>query len=69
MGPGAQPAIVIGTLIPGPVAGDVVDIDIVKNVSEQGGAFDVCPYCGEELKLPKPPKFCPYCREKLATEG
>ena len=26
-------------------------------------SFSICPYCGEELKLPKQPKFCPYCRE------
>lgn len=25
--------------------------------------FNICPYCGEELNLPKQPKFCPYCRE------
>ncbi|MCL2141576.1 MAG: SPFH domain-containing protein [Methanimicrococcus sp.] len=28
-------------------------------------AFLVCPYCGEELNLPKTPKFCPYCSEQL----
>lgn len=27
--------------------------------------FSNCPYCGEELKLLKQPKFCPYCREEL----
>jgi len=27
--------------------------------------FSICPYCGEELNLPKQPKFCPYCREAL----
>lgn len=27
--------------------------------------FSRCPYCGEELNLPKPPKFCPYCSEQL----
>jgi len=32
-----------------------------------GGAktFSRCPYCGEDLNLPKPPKFCPYCSEQL----
>ena len=32
-----------------------------------GGAktFSKCPYCGESLNLPKPPKFCPYCSEQL----
>ena len=28
--------------------------------------FNICPYCGEELNLPKSPKFCPYCTEALA---
>jgi len=27
--------------------------------------FTKCPYCGEELNLPKTPKFCPYCGEQL----
>jgi len=27
--------------------------------------FSICPFCGEELKLRKTPKFCPYCRENL----
>jgi tetratricopeptide (TPR) repeat protein len=25
--------------------------------------FRICPYCGEELNLPKKPNFCPYCTE------
>ena len=25
--------------------------------------FKICPYCGEELNLPKKPNFCPYCKE------
>ena len=31
-----------------------------------GKAFSRCPYCGEELNLPKTPKFCPYCAEPLS---
>lgn len=27
--------------------------------------FKICPYCGEELNLPKKPNFCPYCTEAL----
>jgi tetratricopeptide (TPR) repeat protein len=27
--------------------------------------FKICPYCGEELNLPKKPNFCPYCTESL----
>jgi len=27
--------------------------------------FKICPYCGEELNLPKKPNFCPYCKEPL----
>jgi len=30
-----------------------------------GKTFTRCPYCGEELNLPRPPKFCPYCSEQL----
>ena len=26
----------------------------------------ICPYCGEDLNFPKPPKFCPYCREQIS---
>jgi tetratricopeptide (TPR) repeat protein len=29
----------------------------------QQKSFSICPFCGEELNLPKQPKFCPYCRE------
>ena len=31
-----------------------------------GKTFSKCPYCGEELNLPKTPKFCPYCAEQLS---
>ena len=31
-----------------------------------GKTFSKCPYCGEDLNLPKPPKFCPYCSEQLS---
>jgi len=34
--------------------------------SGQPKAFSRCPYCGEELNLPKTPKFCPYCAEPLS---
>jgi tetratricopeptide (TPR) repeat protein len=27
--------------------------------------FKICPYCGEELNLPKNPNFCPYCKERF----
>lgn len=30
-----------------------------------GKGFSRCPYCGETLNLPKPPKYCPYCSEQL----
>jgi membrane protease subunit (stomatin/prohibitin family) len=29
-------------------------------------AFSRCPYCGEELNLPKTPRFCPFCAEPLS---
>ena len=31
-----------------------------------GKSFSKCPYCGEDLNLPKTPKFCPYCSEPLS---
>jgi HEAT repeat protein len=31
----------------------------------ESNTFNVCPYCGEELKLLIPPKFCPYCKARL----
>jgi membrane protease subunit (stomatin/prohibitin family) len=31
-----------------------------------GAAFSACPYCGQDLNLPKTPKFCPYCKEQLS---
>jgi membrane protease subunit (stomatin/prohibitin family) len=31
-----------------------------------GKAFSRCPYCGEELNLPKTPRFCPFCAEQLS---
>lgn len=37
-----------------------------SNASAGGNkGFSRCPYCGETLNLPKPPKFCPYCSEQL----
>lgn len=35
----------------------------LKKPKDAMKAFSVCPYCGEDINLPKPPKFCPYCRE------
>lgn len=71
----------VGQII-GQVSGDVVGQGAVKSEikdsvvmrSQIGGAqpssaqpeFKVCPYCGRELDLPKPPKFCPFCREPLS---
>ena len=40
--------------------------DEPKETVVHGGAmkiFKICPYCGEELNLPKKPNFCPYCKE------
>ena len=64
---GGEPMVTIGTLVQGSVGGDVVDIDINKGASAPGEAFNACPYCGQELKLSKTPKFCPYCKERLAA--
>jgi hypothetical protein len=35
----------------------------VRKPKTKDAAFKVCPYCAEDIDLPKPPKFCPYCRE------
>jgi len=35
----------------------------VTSVPVKGKNFRICPYCGEKLDLPKPPRFCPFCRE------
>ncbi|MCJ7571492.1 MAG: SPFH domain-containing protein [Candidatus Thermoplasmatota archaeon] len=32
---------------------------------KEKGTFNICPYCGKDLNLPKTPKFCPYCKEKF----
>lgn len=33
--------------------------------AKEAKPFKICPYCGEELDLPKTPRFCPYCKESL----
>ena len=33
------------------------------HTQESTKIFKICPYCGEELNLPKKPNFCPYCKE------
>jgi hypothetical protein len=38
----------------------------VKKPKDELKAFTICPYCGEEINLPKQPKFCPYCREPFS---
>jgi len=27
--------------------------------------ISICPYCGEDLDFPEPPRFCPYCRKQI----
>jgi len=41
---------------------------IGKGEEKEEKAFTKCPYCGEELNLPKTPKFCPYCGEQLSPK-
>lgn len=53
------------------------DISIIKDSVVQrcniGGtvhspdllSFEMCPFCGKELNLPKSPKYCPYCKEQF----
>ncbi len=36
-----------------------------SSVQKESADFNICPYCGKELNLPKTPNFCPYCKEKL----
>lgn len=44
-----------------------VPVDSIKTTaaSEPKKIFKICPYCGEELNLPKKPNFCPYCEESF----
>ncbi len=58
----------IGTLVGGSMTEIKESVVQKSNIGGSGGgkALRGCPYCGEELNLPKTPKFCPYCREKLA---
>ena len=51
-------------------AGADIDQEEVSEVIETGVTpvtkkkiFKICPYCAEELNLPKKPNFCPYCKE------
>ena len=30
-----------------------------------GRRMSICPYCGEKLHFPKPPRFCPFCEERI----
>jgi len=39
-----------------------------SQIGTESKAFSICPYCGEELNLPKTPNFCPYCREALKKQ-
>lgn len=36
-----------------------------SNIKKESVKFNICPYCGKNLDLPKTPNFCPYCKEKL----
>lgn len=40
--------------------------NISATETKKAKPFNVCPYCGEELKLSKTPRFCPYCAEEFA---
>lgn len=51
-----------------PVAQKEEKPEKTAGASEASGGnkgFSRCPYCGETLNLPKPPKYCPYCSEQL----
>ena len=59
-----------------PVKVDIGTIDQSTKISDSvvhrstiGGTsqkrISICPYCGEDLNFPKPPKFCPYCKEQI----
>ena len=37
--------------------------EVLTQKVNAGKIFQICPYCGEELNLPKKPNFCPYCKE------
>ena len=47
---------------------EIKDSTLVRsqvNPSNAKPLFEICPYCGVELKLPETPHFCPYCRKRL----
>jgi hypothetical protein len=44
-----------------------VSMESIKTTGVKGPkkVFKICPFCGEELNLPKKPNFCPYCEESF----
>lgn len=36
--------------------------------SKVGNLFQICPFCGAKLDLPRTPRYCPYCREELRPD-
>lgn len=42
---------------------DVIQPDETVINKGEKKIFKICPYCGQELNLPKKPNFCPYCKE------
>jgi tetratricopeptide (TPR) repeat protein len=52
--------------------GDTVSTNIQDSVVTKSNIvpkskkkFKICPYCGEGLDFPEPPRFCPYCEKRV----
>jgi hypothetical protein len=56
----------------GKVGDDIKIENSVLQRSSIGGklapSISICPFCGNGLDFPKPPKFCPFCKEQILKD-
>lgn len=36
-----------------------------QKIPTDNQGFNICPYCGKELRFPEPPNFCPFCAKRI----
>ena len=53
----------IGDSISTSIQDSVVSGSSIGSSTNKG--FKICPYCGEKLDLPEPPRFCPFCEKRM----